>query len=124
MGDIEDSHSKLTVELRKQAQDFRLGYGIQSTRSLVGNKERRAVEDSHRDDDTLGLAHAQLGWPAVQKIAVVRETDVRQRGANCGGTFFSRSVSVSAPGCAELRADTQDRVERGQRTLQNDTHLT
>src|SRR5216683_7987153 len=114
MRDIEDSHSKLAIELGKQAQDFRLGDGIQSTRSLIGDKERRPVKDCHSDDDALGLAHAQLGWAAAQKIAVVRETDVRQRSANCGGTFFSRSVSVSAPGFAELRADTEDRIERGQ----------
>ena len=121
---IKDAHTQLTVELRKQAQDFRLSDRIQGAGGLIGNEERRAVEDSHRDDDTLGLADAQLGRAATQKIVVVWETDVRQRGADCGGTFFSRAVRVSAPGFTELRADTQSRVEGGQRTLQNDTYFT
>ena len=124
MRNIKDAHTQLTIELRKQAQDFRLGDGIQRAGGLIGNEERRAVEDGHRDDDTLGLADAQLGRAATQKIVVVWETDVRQCGADCGGTFFSRAVRVSAPGFAELRADTQSRVEGGQRTLQNDTHFT
>src|SRR6266852_703531 len=79
MRDIEDSHSKLAVELGKQAEDFRLGDDVQGTSGLIGDEERRSVEDGHGDDDALGLAYAQLGRPATQKIAVVRETKIRER---------------------------------------------
>src|SRR5260370_7866418 len=103
---IKDAHTQLTIEVRKQAQNFRLSDGIQGAGGLVGNEERRAVEDSHRDDDTLGLADAQLGRAAAQKIVVVWETDVRQPGADCGGTFFSPAAPLSPPGFADIRADT------------------
>src|SRR5260370_40267755 len=124
MRDIEDSHSKLSVQLGKQAEDFRLGDDVQSTGGLIGNEERRSVEDGHGDDDALGLAYAQLGRPATQKIAVVRETDIRERRADCSSAFAARSARVSARDFTEWRADTQNRGEGGQRTLQNDAHFT
>src|SRR5229473_81511 len=96
MRDIEDSHSKLSVQLGKQAEDFRLGDDVQSTGGLIGNEERRSVEDGHGDDDALGLAYAQLGRPATQKIAVVRKTDIRERRADCSSAFAARAARVSA----------------------------
>src|SRR6266849_1880417 len=124
MRDIEDSHSKLSVELGKQAEDFRLGDDVQGTSGLIGDEERRSVQDGHGDDDALGLAYAQLGRPATQKIAVVREADIRERRADCSSAFAARAARMGAPGFTELRADTQNRVEGGQRTLQNDAHFT
>src|SRR5260370_34083166 len=90
MRDREDSHSKLSVQLGKQAENFRLGDDVQKTGGLIGNEERRTVEDGHRDDDALGLAYAQLGRPATQKIAVVRETDIRERRAGCSSACAAR----------------------------------
>src|SRR6267143_5668505 len=124
MRDIEDSHSKLTIELRKQPEDFRLSDRVQGTSGLVGNEKRRVVENSHSDDDALSLAYAQLGRPATQKIAVVRETNIRERGANRSGACVARTARVSAPGFTKLRSDTENRIEGGQWTLQHDTHFT
>ena len=61
-------------------QDFGLSDGVQSAGGLIGNEERRPVKDGHGDDDTLGLAHAQLGRPAAQEIVIVREADICQGG--------------------------------------------
>src|SRR5712691_12346182 len=121
MRDIQDSHFQFTVELRKQAQDFRLGDGVQGAGGLIGNEERRPVQDSHGDDDALGLADAQLGRPTTQKITVVWEADVRERRVDCGSAYFSSALRVSAPGFAELRSDAENRIDRKSTRL-NSSH--
>src|SRR5260370_34742917 len=103
MRDIEDSHSKLSVQLGKQAEDFRLGDDVQSTGRLIGDEGRRSVEDGHGDDDALGLAYAQLRRPATETIAVVRETDIRERRAGSSSSFSARAARQRAPDFSELR---------------------
>src|SRR6202158_6617927 len=107
MRDIEDSHSKLAVELSKQAEDFRLGDGVQGAGGFMGNEERRPMKDGHGDNDALGLAYAQLGGFAAQKIAVVRETDIRERHADGSSACVARAARIGAPGFAELRGDAE-----------------
>src|SRR4029077_19429271 len=123
MRDIEDSHSKLAVELSKQAEDFRLGDGVQGAGGLIGDEERRPVKDGHGDNDTLGLAYAQLRGFAAQKIAIVREADIRERHADRSSACDTRTPRMVAPFFTELRADAQNRVEGRQRTLENDAHF-
>src|SRR5258708_6523150 len=106
MRDIEDSHSKLSVELGKQAEDFRLGDDVQGTRRLIGNEERGPVKDGQGDDDGRGWASAQRGRPAPKKIAVFRKTAIRERRVDCSGEFAAGAAGVSAPDFIELRADT------------------
>src|SRR5712664_4744260 len=121
MGDIEDAHAEIAVELRKQAEDFGLGDGVQSAGGFIGDEQRRTMKDGHGDDDALGLANAQLGGAAAEKVTVIRETHASERVADCRGAFFSRASGMSAPGFAELRAEAKSWIERGQRTLQNNT---
>jgi len=71
---IQDAHAESAVELRKQAQDFGLRDGVQGAGGFIGDEQGRAVEDSHSDDNALGLADAELAGATMQKVGVVRET--------------------------------------------------
>src|SRR6266481_7387685 len=96
---------------------------LQGTGRLIGNEERRPVKDGHGDNDALGLAYAQLRGFAAQKIAIVRETDIRERHVDGSSACAARTARMGAPGFTELRTDVQNRVEGRQRTLQNDAHF-
>lgn len=120
VGDIEDTHAEFVVETREEAEDFRLGDGVKGAGGFVGDKEGRAVEDSHSDDDALGLADTELRGAAAEKVAVIGKADAGEGAADGGVADFARAGSVGAPGFAELRADAKSRIKRRQWTLQND----
>src|SRR5947209_12786447 len=78
MRDVKDSHPKLTAELGKQAENFRLGDGIQGAGGLISNQQRRAVEDGHGNDDSLSLPDTKLRGIAPEEGPFCRKADTQQ----------------------------------------------
>src|SRR5260370_32034765 len=109
--DIENAHAKFAVEANEEAEDFGLGDGVEAAGGFIGDEKPRAMEDGHGDDDALGLADTKLGGAATEEFDVVGEAHASECGADGGGAFFARAGGVSAPGFAELRADTQSRIK-------------
>jgi serine protease AprX len=60
MRDIEDSHAELATQIREQAQDIGLGHDIKSAGRLVGDDQRRPMQDRHPDEHPLRLTYAEL----------------------------------------------------------------
>jgi len=120
VGYIKDAHAKFAVELGEEAEDFGLGDGVEGAGGFIGDKEGRAVEDGHRNDDALGLADAELRGAAAEEFGIIRETDAGECVADGCGALFAHAGGMSAPSFAELGADAQSRVKRGQGTLQDD----
>src|SRR2546430_1033091 len=72
VGNIEDTHAEFAVELSEQAQDFGLRDGVQSAGGFIGDEQGRAVEDSHSDDNALGLGGAGVPGEGAEKVGGVR----------------------------------------------------
>jgi hypothetical protein len=58
MRDEENSHAKFVAKCREQLQYLGLCIDVESASWFIGNEESRAVQDSHCDEDSLGLANA------------------------------------------------------------------
>jgi hypothetical protein len=114
---IKDAHAEFAVEAGEEGKDFGLGDGVEGASCFVGDEERRTVEDSHGDDDALGLSDAELRGAAAEKVCGVGETYTREGAADGCGALFAGAGGVSAPGLAEMGADAESRIERGKRAL-------
>ena len=79
MGDKQDAHSQLAIQLRKQGEYLRLGYRVERGRWLVSDQQLRPVKNGHGDENALGLPHADLRRMASQKLIRVGKADVTER---------------------------------------------
>ena len=120
---IKDGRSHIAVQCREELEDFGLSDGIQRAGRFVGEEQSRPMENGHRDADTLSLAKTQLGRTAAKKFIVARETDVLKRGHDGSRTLRVFSANVSFPGLAQLSADGERRIERGERALQDNAYF-
>ena len=82
VGYIEDAHTELTVEASEEGEDFGLGDGVEGAGGFIGDEQGGTMEDGHGDDDALGLADAELGGAAAEKVCGVREADAVQGAAD------------------------------------------
>ena len=62
MRDVKHAHAQPAAQGGKQFQYFGLCIDVEGAGGLVGDQEGRTVQDSHRDENPLGLTNAQLGW--------------------------------------------------------------
>ena len=76
--DIKDSGAHLAVQAREQIQNFRLCDWIERARRFVGEEQRRAKKDGHRNANALPLANTQLRWASAEKFFVMRQAGTRQ----------------------------------------------
>jgi len=82
VGYIEDAHAELTVEASEECEDLGLGDGVQGAGGFIGDEQGGPMEDGHGDDDALGLADAELGGAAAEKVGGVGEADAVQGAAD------------------------------------------
>ena len=100
MRNVKNSHSGGEIELAKERKNFGLSDHIESTRGFVGDQQRRTMQDGHRDEHTLGLAHAHLRRIFALEFIAGWKQNVLQSGLN--GVCAIRLCSPSR-GPATLR---------------------
>src|ERR1700684_2921090 len=60
MRDVEEGHAMLAIQAPEQIDDLGLGHWVQSAGGLVGDDQRRPMQQRERDKDTLRLPNADL----------------------------------------------------------------
>ena len=119
--DVQDAHVQLAAEPGEQFEDFRLRNEIERAGWLIGNQQRRTMQDRHRDQYPLCLPHAELCRVAAQKLAVAGQSKSVEQAP---GPFHPAITSlVGFPGFRELRADAQDRIQTARGVLQDEGDL-
>ena len=120
---IKNAHSELGAERRKQLQNFRLSNQIESAGRLIGNQQRRTMQNSHRNQHALRLTYTQLRRISSQKIWLSGQTDILKGFTQRSAALFSRAAPVDFPGFFQLRTDTQRGVQGGHGTLQDEANF-
>src|SRR5262249_36572388 len=112
----------LLTDRHEQVQDLPLRHHVQRACGLVGDQERRRMQQCHDDQYTLRLAHANLVWESSQKLLSRREASGSEQLCDAmflTGPWFTR---VCAPCLPQLRTDAQRRVQGRGGTLGYQTH--
>ena len=76
VGDDDERHAVLRVELAEEVDHFLAGLGVEVAGRLVAQQQLRRAEQRARDRDALLLAARQLARPAVREVG---EPDAAQR---------------------------------------------
>ena len=117
MGDVDDGHAQLFLQIADELQDLRLDGHIQCGGRLVADQDLRAAGRCNGDDDT--LAHTAGKLVRILLIAALRvgDADLAQHldGSLLGGFAFQALVMLDA--LLDLLADLLQRVQAGHRVL-------
>ena len=65
MRNIENARAEAPVQFVKQAQNLGLRDNVERAGRLVGDDERRPVQDGQGDEDALRQTDTQLAWVAI-----------------------------------------------------------
>ena len=84
VGDQEEGLAVLSVELAEEREDLGRPLGVQVAGRLVGEDERRAVDERTGDRHPLLLAARQLGRPVVGAVGEADEGECLERGRLAG----------------------------------------
>src|SRR5580700_11666011 len=81
------------------------------------------MQNRHRNQDPLGLTHAQLRWKPSQEIWLAGQADILQSRTQSRPAIVSRAAPVDVPGFFQLRADTERGIQRRHGTLQDEANF-
>ena len=119
VGDHDDRHPELFLELVHQLEDLRLRRHVERGRRLVGDHEVRLVDQRHRDHHALAHAARELVRIVVDALLRVgMRTDFITSSAARRASLL-RDVVVHEHRLLELPADLLDRVQRRHRILED-----
>jgi hypothetical protein len=122
MGDEDDGHAQLALELLEQVDDLGLGGDVERRGGLVGDQQARvAGESAMRDHGALAHAARELvahsdRWPIGRgwEFAPGQAARWRGRAPPCG-----RALQMQLQHLHDLRADGVHRRERAHRLLED-----
>jgi len=120
VSDEKKCEAELALEAGEEIEDLFLDGDVESGRGLVGDEQARRAGERHSDQSALAEAAGEL----MRKLAGA------ESGFGYGGAFESGKGAstdgvaiemrlVGADGFFDLRADTEDGVERGHRLLED-----
>jgi hypothetical protein len=120
VGDEQDRHAELALQLLQELQDLRLHGDIEGRRRLVGDQQVRLVGERHGDHHALALATRKLVRIAVEARFRVGNPDLAEEidGASPGRDFGEAAMQPQH--LRHLLAHRVQRVERGHRLLEHD----
>src|SRR3984957_9201318 len=117
--DVENGHADGAVEFAKQRENLGLRDHIESARGFISYQQRGTMHDSHRDQHPLRLSYAHLRRIFALKFIVSWKGNILERSSDCVCTIRTRAGRVRPPRFLKLSADLQRRIQRSQRTLQD-----
>ena len=117
MGDVDDRHAQLFLQVTDQLQDLRLNGHVQCGGGLVADQDLRAAGRCNGDDDTLAHTAGELVRVLFVTALRVRDADLGQHldGSLFGGLAVQTLVVLNA--LLDLLADLLQRVQAGHRVL-------
>ena len=112
------------AEVAQQIEDLRLSGDVQRGRRLVGDQQCRIVDQRHRDHHALAHAARELVRVSAHSPGGVGDTDLAQHLDRQRPRLGPGACSVQLDRLEQLRADRHQRVQRGQRVLEDQRDLT
>jgi len=119
MGDDQDRHVELLLQLLEELQDLRLDGDIERGGRLVGDEQRRPADERHGDHGALTQAARQLERVHAIGALGVGEADQLQHFLGARENFRLARLEMDAIGLAHLVADRMERRERRHRLLED-----
>ena len=109
VGDDHDRRVELTLQVLEQVEDLRLDGDVESGGRLVGDEERRVVDQTHRDHRALPHAARELVRVLVDPAVRLRDADaVEHLDRPPAGVALGRAGVVDQVGLRELLPDLVD----------------
>ena len=117
--DHRDRRAEPLLQIREQLEDLRLDRDVECGRRLVGDDERRAHHERHRDQHALPHSARQLMRILTRALRRRGNADDRQHLDRAIPRRASRGARVHARDLGDLISDGEDRIERGHRLLED-----
>ena len=120
VGDDDDRGVELPLEVLQQVEDLGLHGDVERGGRLVGDQQRRVVDQPHRDHRPLPHAAGELVREVVDPAVGLRDADpVEHLDRLAPGVALGRIRVVHQVGLGQLAADLVERVQRRQRVLED-----
>ena len=123
---VRDQHHRRAVLARQpleQGDDLRLDRHVERGRRLVGDDQPRLGAERERDHHALAHPARELVRISVDALPRGRDADLLQPADRACARVAVRQRQVRLHGLHELAADRVERVERGQRILEDGADL-
>src|SRR6185437_59535 len=119
VGDQHDSRAMVAAELLDEGDDLRLDRHVERRGRLVGDDELRIAAQRQRDDDALAHAAREVVGVVVEALGRGRDADFGEQLDRARAGLARRHLAVRGNRLDELSADAVERVEAGQRILED-----
>ena len=119
VGDQDDRHAHPRLQLLQELQDLRLDGDVDRRRRLVGDEQVGLVGERHGDHDALALAARQLMGKRREPLRRVADADQLQQLERAPARRLGQETLVDQEHLVDLLLDPMQRVERGQRLLED-----
>ena len=123
VGDQDQRHTVFGLEVAQKVEDLRLDADVQGGGRLVRDDDRWLQGDGHRDHHALPLAAGELVRILVDPVLRIGDADAAEQIDHAALRIGTRSDAVGFEHFRDLAADGVDRVEIGQRVLEDHRDL-
>ncbi len=123
MGDEQDRHAEILLQLPHQVEDLRLDRNIERGRRLIGDQQRRLADHRHGNHHALAHAAREFVGVAVHPPRGFGDLDQFQHFDRAPAPRRRVHGLVQEQHLADLVSDREQRVERRHRLLENHRHL-
>ena len=113
----------LLLEALDQLEDLRLHGHVERGRRLVGDQQPRLVDQRHGDHRALAHAARELVRVGAEPVAGVRDAHQGEHLRRARAARLLGDVVVRLDGLHELVADLVERMQRGERVLEDHRDL-
>ena len=117
--DDEHGHVELGLQFLDQGEDLRLDGHVERRGRFVGDEQRRAADERHRDHRPLPQAAGELERIALQRARRVGEAHQAQHFLGPGHALLVAHPMMQEEGFAHLVADGVQRRQRHHRLLED-----
>src|SRR3981189_1517911 len=123
VGDEHHRRSALAAHAFEQIDDLSLHRHVEGGGGFVGDDDARLAAERQRQDDALAHAAGQFVRIAVEPLARSRNTNFRQQSRRALAGLVARYIKMRGDGLDQLVADRHQRIETGERVLENGSDL-